>query len=149
MAAKDQAAKAGKAAKAARENPYLQRLAEDPELRENVRNAFESARSAYGRISNGKAPAQALMSDKKLQKELKAAATSLKEAGDALKQGPKRRKRRGRKLVLLLVAAGLAIALSEGLRKKVLDTLFGAEEEFEYTSTTSASPAPEPASTSS
>src|SRR3712207_6960774 len=34
------------------------------------------------------------------------------------------------------VAGGLALALSEGLRKKVLDALFGAEEEFEYTSTT-------------
>jgi hypothetical protein len=30
----------------------------------------------------------------------------------------------------------LAFVLSEGLRKKALDTLFGAEEEFEYTSPT-------------
>ena len=30
----------------------------------------------------------------------------------------------------------LAIALSEGLRSKVLDLLFGAEEEFDYSSTT-------------
>ena len=35
----------------------------------------------------------------------------------------------------------LALALSEGLRKKVLDALFGAEEEFEYTSTTTPAPA--------
>jgi hypothetical protein len=41
----------------------------------------------------------------------------------------------------------LALAFSEGLRKKALDALFGAEEEFEYTSTTS--PAPETASTQS
>ena len=34
----------------------------------------------------------------------------------------------------------MAIALSEGLRNKVLDTLFGAEEEFDYTSTTSPAP---------
>ncbi len=39
---------------------------------------------------------------------------------------------------MLLVGAGLALALSEGLRKKVLDALFGAEEEFEYTSTTTS-----------
>ena len=38
----------------------------------------------------------------------------------------------------------MALALSEGLRKKVLDALFGAEEEFEYTSTTSS---PTPAGT--
>ena len=43
----------------------------------------------------------------------------------------------------MLVGAGLALALSEGLRKKVLDALFGAEEEFEYTSTTTPAPAPQ------
>jgi hypothetical protein len=42
-----------------------------------------------------------------------------------------------------LAGAALAIILSEDLRKAVLDKLFGAEEEFEYTSTTT--PAPEPA----
>ena len=43
-----------------------------------------------------------------------------------------------------VVGAGLALAVSEDLRKKVLDALFGAEEEFEYTSTTApATPAPE------
>ena len=37
----------------------------------------------------------------------------------------------------------LALALSEGLRSKVLDLLFGAEEEFDYSSTTMpAEPAP-------
>jgi hypothetical protein len=49
---------------------------------------------------------------------------------------PKKRKRR-RGLFLLVVGAGLAIALNEGLRSKVLDALFGSEEEFEYSSTTS------------
>ena len=41
----------------------------------------------------------------------------------------------------------IALAVSEDLRKKVLDALFGAEEEFEYTSTTSPAPAPETSST--
>ena len=35
----------------------------------------------------------------------------------------------------------------EGLRKKVLDALFGAEEEFEYTSTTTSAPSPQTAGT--
>jgi hypothetical protein len=43
--------------------------------------------------------------------------------------------------MLAIVAAVLAIVLSEGLRKTVLDALFGAEEEFEYTSTTTPAPA--------
>ena len=45
--------------------------------------------------------------------------------------------------MLTLIGAALAIALSEGLRNKVLDALFGAEEEFDYVSTT-APPAPQP-----
>ena len=38
--------------------------------------------------------------------------------------------------MLALIGGALAIALSEDLRKTVLDRLFGAEEEFEYSSTT-------------
>ena len=154
MAAKDRAAKAGKAASAARSNPYVQRLIADEELRENIRTAYEAGRSAYGRMNNGKAPTRALMEDKKLQKELRNAARALNDAGSALR-APQKRKRSGgfgRLLVIGLVGAGLALALSEGMRSKVLDMLFGSEEEFDYTSTTApATPAPstpEPAAAS-
>jgi adenylosuccinate synthase len=138
MPAKKKAAKAGAGAfaagKAVRSNEYVQRLVEDPELRENLRNAFVSARKAYGRV-NGKGPAKALES-KKVQKELKDAAQSLKEAADSLRGQKKRKRSKGRLLFIGLVGAGLALALSEGLRKKVLDALFGAEEEFEYSGST-------------
>jgi adenylosuccinate synthase len=138
MAAKKKAAKAGAGAyaagKAVRSNQYVQRFIEDEELRENVRNAFVSAKKAYGRI-NGKGPVKAL-DDKKVQRELKEAATSLKEAADSLRGGKKKKRRKGRLLLIALVGAGLALALSEDLRKKALDALFGAEEEFEYTAST-------------
>ena len=137
-------AKVGDAASAARSNPYVQRVIEDAELRENLRDAYEHSRHAYGRLTNGKAPSKALMEDKKLQKELRTAAAAIGAASVALRDGPKRKKRGiGRKLFVLAVGAGLALALSEGLRKKVLDALFGAEEEFDYTSTTTPTPAPE------
>jgi adenylosuccinate synthase len=139
---KKKAAKAGAGAvaagKAARSNPYVQRIVQDDDLRENLRTAYESARKAYERMSNGKGPAKAILDDKKTQRELKEAATSLREAADTLRGAKAKKKRRGGKLILLLVGAGAALALSEGLRKKVLDALFGAEEEFEYTSTTSS-----------
>ena len=141
---KKKAAKAGAGAvaagKAARSNPYVQRLVEDDDLRENLRTAYESARKAYERMSNGKRPAKALLDDKKTQKELKEAATSLRDAADTLRgaKAKKKKRRRGR-VLLLIVGVGAALALSEGLRKKVLDALFGAEEEFEYTSTTTPS----------
>jgi hypothetical protein len=145
MAAKKKAAKAGvgavAAGKAVRSNPYVQRFMQDEELRDNLRNAFVSARKAYGRV-DGKGPAKAL-DDKKVQRELKDAASSLKDATDALRGSKKRKGGKGRLLLLALVGIGLAFAFSEGLRKKALDALFGAEEEFEYTASTT------PASSSS
>jgi ferric-dicitrate binding protein FerR (iron transport regulator) len=89
------------------------------------------------------------MEDKKLQKQLREAAQALSEASTSLREAPKRRRRgMGRTLLLLIVGAALAMALSEGLRSKVLDALFGSEEEFEYTSTTTpATPPAEPVST--
>jgi uncharacterized protein (UPF0147 family) len=134
----------GEAANSLRSNPYVQRLIEDEELRANIREAFESARDAYSRIANGKGP-QALVDDKKVQRDLRKAAESMREASEQLRGKRRRKSRLGRLLVIALIGAALALLLSEDLRKALLDRLFGAEEEFEYTSTTS--PAPETAST--
>jgi hypothetical protein len=142
-------AKAGKAAEKARSNPYIQRLVEDEDLRKNIVQAYESARDAYGRLSNGKSPTTQIFDDKKLQKHVKEAAGNIRDVGVSLREAPKKQKGGGglgRVLLLGVVGGAVALALSEGLRKKVLDTLFGAEEEFEYTSTTSA-PSESPAGT--
>jgi len=123
----------------ARENPYVQRLIEDEELRDSLKGAFEAARGAYTRATgNGKGTVKAVTSDKKVQRDLRTAAESLRQASEALR-APKKRKRSrfGRLVLLALIGAGLALILSEDARKTVLDALFGAEEEFEYTSTTS------------
>jgi hypothetical protein len=148
MAAKDRLSKAEEAARAAQNNQYLQRLIEDEDLRGNLLAAYGAARSAYGRMTNGKPPAKALMEDRKLQNELKQAVEALREASGSLREPAKRQRRRrglGRPVMVLLVGAVLAVALSEDLRTKVLDLLFGAEEEFDYSSsTTPATPAPAP-----
>jgi hypothetical protein len=143
MAKKKKVAAAGGAVAAARSNPYVQRVMEDDDLRDNVRVAFEAARDAYERVSSGKSAKKVVTDDKKFHKDLQTAAEALKDAGAALKEGPKKRKGGlGRKLFLLVVTAGIALAVSSDLRSKVLDALFGAEEEFDYTSTTTpASPA--------
>ncbi|HSJ17139.1 MAG TPA: hypothetical protein VK920_03505 [Solirubrobacterales bacterium] len=144
--AQESTRRVGEAASSLRSNPYVQRLIEDEELRANIRDAFESARDAYSRMANGKGP-QALMDDKKVQRDLRKAAESMREASEQLRGKRRRKSRLGRLLVIALIGAALALLLSEELRKAVLDRLFGAEEEFEYTSTTS--PAPETASTQS
>ena len=136
MASKKKAARAKAESAAETARPYVQRLIEDEELRDNLREAYEAGRDAYSRASGSK-PAE-LLDDKKLQKDLKTASDSLRAASDALRHPEKQKSGHGfAKLVLIvLVGAILALALSEDLRKAVLDQLFGAEEEFEYTSAT-------------
>lgn len=143
MGAKERIGKATEAAQAAQRNRYIKRLIDDEDLRANLLTAYVAARSAYGRMSNGKPATQALFEDRKLQRELKQAANSLREASIALREPPRRRRRRGlgRALMLLAIGGVLALALSEDLRSKVLDLLFGSEEEFDYSSTTAPSEA--------
>ena len=146
--AKSKPQKAKAAAEGAWGNQYVQRFVQDEELRANVKDALDNARSAYARLTNGKSASKVVMEDKKFQKDVRNAADSFKEASIALRDGPKRKRSGGfgKLLLLALVGGGLAIALSEDVRNKVLDLLFGKEEEFDYTSTTSppATPAPTP-----
>ncbi len=134
--------KASSAVEGAR--PYVHRLIEDEELRDNLREAYDAGRNAYSRASGAKKPS-ALLDDKKLQSELKSASESLRAVSEALREPEKMPKSGGhtfaKLLVVAFIGALLAVALSEDLRKTILDQLFGAEEEFEYSSTT-APPAP-------
>jgi hypothetical protein len=153
MAAKDRSSKATQAVKAAQENAYLQRLLEDEELRSNLAAAYGAARSAYGRMTNGSSASQALLEDDQLQEELGKVVGSLRHATSTLRDAPAmtpaRRRRRGlgRSLIVAGVGAIAAVALNSGLRSKLLDLLFGAEEQFDYTSTTEPA-TPEPAGVS-
>lgn len=123
---------------AARENPYVQRLVEDEELRDRLRDAFEAARGAYKRAAgNGKGPVKAVTSDRKVQKEMREAAENLRSASEQLRAPKRKKSRLGRLVLLTLIGAAVALVLSEDARKTVMDALFGAEEEFEYTSSTS------------
>jgi hypothetical protein len=131
-------------------NPYLQRLIEDSKLRDNVTTAIESGKSAYSRLLSSKAPHKAVIEDKKLQNDLRQAAEAVRDAATALTEAPKKRakkgKRLGRKLLIAVVGGAAALAGSEKLRSKVLDTLFGAEEEFQYTPPVASPTSPSPAS---
>ena len=116
------------AVKAAKDSPYVQVIVEDDDLRDNVVQAYESARSAIDRLSNGKSPTKSIFDDKKFQKDVRDAAEALRDATVSLREAPGTQKSGGRffrKLLLVTVAGGLALALSEGLRKKVLDALSG------------------------
>ena len=132
--------KARSAASTVGSNEYVRRLIEDEELRDSIRDAYDASQKAYGRIQKQKHPAKAVMDDKKTQKELREAAESLRAASDRLRgKKDKGGSVFGKLILIAIVGAVAAIVLSEDVRKAVLDRLFGAEEEFEYTSTAAPS----------
>jgi hypothetical protein len=136
----------------AADNPYIHRLIEDASIRENFARALDSGRRAIDRIGGAKNPAKAMLDDKRVQTELRTAVEALRDATVSLTEAPKKAakaksKRLGRKLLLLGAGATTALVVSEDLRTKVLDALFGAEEEFQYTPPAGApSPPPSPVS---
>lgn len=148
MAAKGKIGKAGEAARSAQQSLDLERLLEDEQLRGSLLSAYAAARSAYGRMSNGTPAVQALFEDRELQHEIADAVNAVRQASDSLREPLKVQRRRrggglGRSLLVLAVGSLLALALSESLRSKLLDVLFGAEEEFDYSPTTAPeTPAP-------
>lgn len=83
--------------------PYLERAITDPEFRDDLKDALETARELYGPLAkpNGNVSEKAmrLATDKKTQKQVKRAVEDLQRAAGTLKG--KRKKRRGRKMVLL------------------------------------------------
>jgi hypothetical protein len=124
---------------------YLKRLIEDADLRETVGRALESSRRAYERVTKARKPGK-LLDDKQLQADINEALQAFRDAAVGLtedaREASRKGRKRSRKLLMLVVGGGLALVASEDLRSKVLDTLFGAEEEFEYTP---PAPAPESA----
>jgi len=108
---------------------YTQRLIENEYIQENLARAAENLRAAYRRASKRRVEPT---KDAKLRAQVRQAALSLSEAGNALKTGRRKAKRRrGRRLVIVLaVSAGGAVALlaaNEELRKKLL----GGDSGFE------------------
>jgi hypothetical protein len=115
---------------------YVKRLIEDAQLRETVGRALESSRRAHERLAKARRPGK-LVDDEQLHADVHDALQAFRDAAGALgedaRKATRKGRRRGRRLMILALAAGLALVASEDLRSKVLDTLFGAEEEFQYT----------------
>jgi hypothetical protein len=142
MAKDDITSKAAQAYATARENQYVNRLVEDEELRDSIIAAFTAARTAYGRVSKSKSSPVEAVNDRKVKRDLQSAAASLKEASERIRE-PKRKGHPFRNLFAVgLLTGGLVLIFSESARKSLLDAVFGAEEEFVYTSTTSSEGAP-------
>jgi hypothetical protein len=141
---KDITSKAGQAYSAARENQYVRRLIEDEELRDSLAAAYFAGKKAYGRVSSSRGSvADTVTNDRKVKKELRNATEALREASERLREPKKKRHPIRNLLAIGLLTGGLVLVFSETARKTLLDTVFGAEEEFVYTSTTSAEGTPQ------
>ena len=88
--------------------------------------------------TNRSSAVESVTQDKRVKRELQSAADSLRDAAERIRE-PKRKKRHPVRNILLVgvVTGGLVLVFSESARKSLLDAIFGAEEEFVYTSTTS------------
>jgi hypothetical protein len=111
--------------------PLAEEILDNRYARANLREGAEKLSGVYERAHKRRVkPA----SDRKLRKQFEAAIAALDEGTAALASGRKKPKRTGRKVVLTLVALGVAgaaaaLALNEDLRESVLASARALGEE--------------------
>jgi hypothetical protein len=116
--------------------PYLERAVTDEELRQNVRNAFESAREVYNELIGGRgaiALGTRVATDKDIQERLKDAIDELRQAADRV-QGKKEHGGRNTMLLITGIALGVLFNPLSGsqTRQWLSDKLFGSSDDFTY-----------------
>ena len=118
--------------------PYVERLAKDEDLHENVKNAYASARRIYDDLIGpvgATGMAMRVAKDKDLQEELRNIVDELREAG---RRAQGKESHTGRNLTLLLAGIALGVLFNpvtgDESRKWLREKVFGSEEPFEYQS---------------
>jgi hypothetical protein len=98
--------------------PYLHRILEDERVHEHIANAAAALRKAYARASRR---GGATVEDKKFYDQIRESAGSLRAAVVAIGKPPQpERKRRGRKLLIVIVLATAGVVVA---RKRASDSV--------------------------
>jgi hypothetical protein len=115
--------------------PYVERAIHDAELRENIRNAYESARSVYNELLGQRGLsglATRVAKDKDIQEELRTAISELRSAANRVQGETQRKGRSGLLFVVAIVAALVNPITGPKLRKWISKHLFGGDDDFTY-----------------
>jgi hypothetical protein len=122
--------------------PYVERAIRDKELRDNMRNAYTSARAVYDELSTRRKVSDAasqLAADKDLQDQLRNAIGELRNAASRVKnvrRGSPEPARAARNGLLLIVGIALGILLNPitgpAVRRLLARRLFGSGNGFVY-----------------
>jgi hypothetical protein len=127
---------------AASARPYVERAIRDKELRDNVRNAYTSARAVYDELSSRRRMSDAatrLAGDKDLQDEIRSVVDELRNAAGRVKDVKRGAPEPGRAAwngLLLFVGIALGILLNPitgpAVRRMLARKLFGSGNGFVY-----------------
>ena len=116
--------------------PYVERAMRDEEHRDNVKDAFDAARSVYNELIAGRGVvplAARVATDKEIQDQLRSAVEDLRKAADRI-QG--KEDHTGRNTMLLLAGISLGILFNPmtgpATRKWLSERMFGGGDEFTY-----------------
>jgi hypothetical protein len=127
---------------AATARPYVERALRDQELRDNIRNAYTSARAVYDELSRRRRVSDAasqLAADKDLQDEIRSAIGELRNASHRVKNVKKASPEPARAAKnSLLLALGILLGLllnpitGPALRRVLARKVFGSGNDFVY-----------------
>ncbi|HZS23960.1 MAG TPA: hypothetical protein VFA30_03130 [Gaiellaceae bacterium] len=117
--------------------PYVDRALHDEELRESVRNAYESARTIYNELIGKRGVtgvATRVATDKDIQDELRNTVAELRKAADRVHGKEQHKSRNGMLLFFGIVLGVLFNPVTGGpTRKWLSDRLFGGGgDDFTY-----------------
>lgn len=129
-------------AAAASARPYVERALHDKELRDNIRNAFFSARAVYDELASRRKVSDAasrLAGDKDIQDELRNAIEEIRNAAGrvkSVKSGPPETARTIRNSVTLMLGIMIGLLVNPitgpAIRRALARKLFGSGNGFVY-----------------